>query len=431
MLDVIIGAEFGHFIGQSTKEQIIHFYNSAEGCPVFQEILKISPSFQQFIVEYFNAHTVVFPTIQEEVIAMANALDVDHLIVFIQNACSELYLLFGDDVEVTSNPCAVNDPPIYAPYLCKSERKVSPDLFVKNSKTSQRREHCSDIGLIYSDEASITRVMQGHNEDWWSGVADKMSVVQAGDWMGYLYPGLFDKHNHMLKFTNNIFFNFHLGQFPGTSFVVNSHGLSISMNSLYPSVPGYVYSSSSSYSGVAYVFAYVLRDIIRSSTTSDVISKLYRHPIYSGYSLNVMSSCETSITNIEGYGDRVGVQSRSGDLHVDSVVGHFNYYINSVVDQEFKSTSIKRKMCQENTSFHSPVDVRKFLGDLDCPVFFTDLNGNHGSETLSTWLADPVSKECRRYRLPHVCEKYQSRCMNESAASHEEPVVYKWKFSCD
>ena len=231
---------------------------------------------------------------------------------------------------------------------------------------------------------------------------------------------------------NSVFCFVPLGQLPGTSFVVNSYGLSLSMNSLYPSVPGFTYKD-----GVAYVFAYVLRDVIRSTSTQQVVSKLSGHAIYSGYSLNVMSACETSITNIEGYGDRLGVQTRTNTAaQQDSTVGHFNAYINSNVEQEPQPTSVKRKTCQDHSTFHSPEDVRTFLRDLNCPVFFTDLNGQHGSETLSTWIADPVAGECRRYRLPQVCEKYQSRCSQAQTTvdimePEPEPVVYEWLFSCD
>lgn len=214
------------------------------------------------------------------------------------------------------------------------------------------------------------------------------------------------------------------------------------MNSLYPAVPGFSSTSASNNSGVGYVFAYVLRNIIRSHSTQEVISKLSLHPIYSGYSLNVLSACDTSITNIEGYGDRLAIQTRSGNAsgsisaNSDSTIGHFNAYINSAVKQTPQPTSVKRKACQDHTSFHSPGDVRSFLGDLDCPVFFTDLNGQHGSETLSTWIADPTAGECRRYRLPEVCEKYESRCTSsntEETEAHRKymnPVVYDWKFSC-
>lgn len=196
------GASFGQYIGKATTSQTKDFYNSPEGCPVFQNIWEISPTFQQFITEYFEAHTVAFPTIQEEIIAMAEAMDLPSEIVFIQNACSELYLLFGNDVQVTTTPQPVVDPPIYAPYLYASvvteaadEESNSNSKHTYTHTTNIRREHCSDIGLIYSyndndaDNSTSPRVVQGHNEDWWSGVAESMSVVHASDWLGYLYPG--------------------------------------------------------------------------------------------------------------------------------------------------------------------------------------------------------------------------------------------------
>ena len=164
---------------------------------MFQSIWEISTTFQHFIAEYFEAHTVAFPTVQDEILAMGEAMNLPAEIVFIQNACSELYLLFGSDVQVTSTPQPVVDPPIYAPYLYVSGVVEAVDQESNKHQpthtTNIRREHCSDIGLIYhsqnADNSSSARVVQGHNEDWWSGVAESMSVVRASDWLGYLYPG--------------------------------------------------------------------------------------------------------------------------------------------------------------------------------------------------------------------------------------------------
>lgn len=113
-----------------------------------------------------------------------------------------------------------------------------------------------------------------------------MSIVQTPDWWGYMYPG----------------------QLAGTSFIVNNNGLSLSMNSLYPTVPGYSCDSLPKHQGISYAFSYSLRSIINATTTDEVVHGLSKFPIFSGYSLNVMSACDQSVANIEGYGDRLTVQ---------------------------------------------------------------------------------------------------------------------------
>lgn len=66
--------------------------------------------------------------------------------------------------------------------------------------------------------------------------------------------------------------------------------------------------------GVSFVFAFVLRSILSAPSPSAIVDRLSALPVYAGYSLNVMSACSgdtgPSLTNIEGYGDRVAVQTR-------------------------------------------------------------------------------------------------------------------------
>lgn len=109
---------------------------------------------------------------------------------------------------------------------------------------------------------------------------------------------------------------------------------------------------------------------------------------------------------------------------VGSVVGHYNNYINSLVPQEGTGTSDARRTCQLATEFNDVWDVRKFLGDLKCPIFFTDTNGQHQSETLATWVADATAKECSMHRLPYDCNTEHSRC-DQSVWS------YQWNYSCE
>jgi hypothetical protein len=333
---VSTGSSFGHFIGEHTAEAIKSFYASPDGCPVFEELYSVSGSFRRFIDEYMAVHEEAYPTEHEEVVGMAEGAGIAASSVFIQNSCSEMYLLFGEDVKVVAEPTPVNPPPIYAPYLFSHTSAGTDDATIVDNVTdisspsrhSRRKDHCSDIGLIYNSkdedndcDAADYHIVQGHNEDWWSGVADKMSVVHTPEWMGYAYPG----------------------QLPGTSFFTTAKGLAISMNSMYPLQPGYSHKSTSNGKGISYVFAYPLRKAISSNTISEVISTLSQHPVYSGYSLNVMSACDKSLTNVEGYGDRLGVQSRhssssSGGSNMCSsdssgVVGHFNSYINLAVDE--------------------------------------------------------------------------------------------------
>jgi hypothetical protein len=346
------GESFGAFIGTETAESIKSFYASPDGCPIFEELHAASKSFRRFISEYMDEHDKAFPTEHAEVVAMAEGAGILVSSVFIQNACSELYLLYGEDVQISETPIPLAPPPIFAPYLYPqndhdldmTKHPSTTNSTYLRSKQRRRKDHCSDIGLLYAsnDESvdcmSSNYIVQGHNEDWWSGVADKMSVVHTPAWMGYVYPG----------------------QLPGTSFVTSSQGLVLTMNSMYPLQPGYTHASSSSGRGVAYVFAYPLRQVISSQSTSEVIRVLSSYPVYSGYSLNVMSACDMSLTNIEGYGDRLGVQSRHGNPNPNSagndstitsrrisgtdrmqacssdssgVVGHFNSYVNLAVDE--------------------------------------------------------------------------------------------------
>jgi hypothetical protein len=401
------GAAFGDFIGTATKDQITKFYSSEVSCPVFQDIFEISDTFQWFIKDYMNAHTTLFPTEQAELFAMAEAIGLPATTVFMQNACAELYLMFGADVKVNKFPQPINLPPISAPslYMFGSSLKDKKNKGAGELRVRPRGgEHCSDVGALLADvRTKETRVVQGHNEDWWSSVASEMSIVHTPDWWGYAYPG----------------------QLPGTSFFVNNKGLSLSMNSLYPLSPGYTSESTTSRKGVAVVFAYALRSVMNATSTDEVVKQLSKFPIYSGYSLNVMSGCETSITNIEGYGDRLSVQSRRG-LDQAGTIGHFNAYVNSAVDQDSEGTSSKRMECLDKADINSAGDIRNYLGNLDCPVFFTSLNGDHESETMSTFIADPTAGQCARYRLPAGCNLKKSRCYPNAP----EPAIYKWDFQC-
>lgn len=405
------GAEFGDFVGSATAEQTARFYASPVSCPVFKDIYDISDTFRWFIKDYMNAHTALFPGEQAELFAMAAAMDMDPTTVFMQNACPELYLMFGADVNVSKYPQPINLPPIPAPYLYlhgSSLREKSAQIKATGSHAHKVRslgEHCSDVGVIIPEtRTSSARVLHGHNEDWWSLVAHEMSIVRTPEWWGYAYPG----------------------QLPGSSFFVNSNGLTFSMNSLYPLTPGYTTESTTSRKAVSVVFAYALRSVMNATSTDAVTKQLSKFPIYSGYSLNVMSACETSITNIEGYGDRISVQSRRGYSQA-GLLGHFNAYVNSVVNQDDEGTSADRMTCLNKASINSAKDVRNFLGDLDCPVFFTNINGDQHSETMSTFIADPLAGECVRYRLPASCDVSKSRCTD---ADYAEPSVYKWEFHC-
>jgi hypothetical protein len=93
-------------------------------------------------------------------------------------------------------------------------------------------------------------------------------------------------------------------------------------------------------------------------------------------------------------------------------------------------TSYSRRDCEMQTTFTTPADVRAFLGDLECPVFFTDLNGDHNSETMATWIADPQAHERRMYRLPLKCDPSRSRCADEIVRSEDGAVVFDWNFTC-
>lgn len=94
-------------------------------------------------------------------------------------------------------------------------------------------------------------------------------------------------------------------------------------------------------------------------------------------------------------------------------------------------TSYARRNCELQTTFSTPEDVRAFLGDLDCPVFFTDLNGDHTSETMATWIADPQARERRMYRLPLSCEPSRSKCFNKAPTrSGDGALVFNWNFTC-
>jgi hypothetical protein len=356
-----------------------------------------------------NAHAVAFPTEHEEVVAMATTMDIPPEVVFIQNGCSEFSIMFGEDPEITSDPKIINDPPMYTTLFSKAERGSELKAKSSNETIPRRnvRDHCSDLGLIYKDTANNNqpRIIQGHNEDWWSTVAGIMSIIHTPDWWGYIYPG----------------------QLPGTSFVVNRHGLSLSMNSLWPLVPGYSAQSGTDGHGVSYLFSYALRSIVNARSTEEVTAQLAKYPIYSGYSLNVMSACDTSLTNIEGYGNTLGVTTRIGAEQAGPQP-HFNNYLSLNVKQDTsEGTSVGRMDCFAHSTFHNREDVRNFLGNLTCPVFFTESNGMDESETLSTWIVDPQEKKCSMYRLPVDCDVSQSRCYSQDVPN---PKVISWDFTC-
>jgi hypothetical protein len=402
----ISGAVLGTFIGASTADDIKAFFASSDSCPIYNELYEKSADFRQFINDYMLAHERAFPTEHAELVAMSVAAEILPAISFIQNACAELSLLLGDDLDTSAAPQLLNYPPIYAPYL---QMKANVD---SSGHASRSNEHCSDLGLLStpsSHRAFGTGVLpiQGHNEDWWSTVADKMSILTTPTWFGYLYPG----------------------QLAGTSMVVNTHGLSLTMNSLWPKVPGYTSRSIPSGKGISYVFAYVLRSAIKYSSTKDILDHLAQYPVYGGYSLNVMSACDGSITNVEGYGDKLGIFSHQGADEIGAVVGHFNSYTTLSVEQDELSTSKERARCQAKSTFSSPGDIRAFLGNLTCPMFFTDINGGRYSETLATWIMNPETATTSRYRLPVDCDVTKSKCYGQ-ATKYLDPQIYDWKYTC-
>jgi len=405
------GSLFGIFVGKNTGEQTNQFYSSTDGCPIYQELYEVSPSFQEFIKDYMSAHEITFPNEHAELVAMATTMAIKPEYAFIQNGCSEMTLLFGANPIISSEPQLINDPPIISSMkkpAVKSKNEIETHKISRN-----RLDHCSDIGLIFTLNSTedTFRVVQGHNEDWWSSVADKMSIIHTPDWWGYIYPG----------------------QLPGTSFVVNKYGLSFSMNSLYPSVPGYTALSVSNSRGVSYLFSYTLRSVMNATSTDDAIHRLSKYPIYSGYSLNVMSACDKSITNIEGFGNRLAIQSRIGRDQAGTVV-HFNRYLNSAVEQDDgQGTSEERLECAKKSTLNNVQDVRNFLGNLTCPVFFTENNGLGESETLASWIADPFANECRMYRLPVDCDVTKSRCYSTSSRplnNNDANIRVPWLYNC-
>ena len=110
------------------------------------------------------------------------------------------------------------------------------------------------------------------------------------------------------------------------------------------------------------------------------------------------------------------------------LLGHFNAYLNAAVAQDSEGTSASRRECQLASTFQSKEDVRNFLGDLTCPVFFTDLNGSGESETMSTWIIDGEEQTVSMYRLPADCDPAASRCFEEPG--NATPKVYSWKYTC-
>ena len=196
-------------IGAATGEDIRAFYISTDSCPIYTELYKANNNFKLFIKDYMAVHEATFSTEHLELVAMARAAKIPPEIAFIQNGCAEFGLLFGDNFN-SSAPEISNPPPIHAPYFkMRTEGQEAESLSFAASAI--KSGNCSDLGFLsasytgagHQDEFSA---IQGHNDDWWSSVADKMSLLTTQDWLGYLYPG----------------------QLAGTSLVVNRFGLSLS-----------------------------------------------------------------------------------------------------------------------------------------------------------------------------------------------------------
>lgn len=166
LLSICEGSALGTFIGEVNGDAIQSFYNSSAGCPIFSEIYGISPTFSRFVESWMTAHAAVFPSEHNELISMAAAANVSASDAFIQNTCSELYLLFGADVEVSVRPQPVMPPPLHAPYLYDNDHGA--DERTEQDGAVVRGEHCSDIGIIYRtiDDmgAESIHTVQGHNE---------------------------------------------------------------------------------------------------------------------------------------------------------------------------------------------------------------------------------------------------------------------------
>ncbi len=175
------GSKLGVFIGKNTVKETKDFYYSDDSCPQFLELYDISPAVQKFIKDYMDVHAIAFPFEHEELVSMAVTMGIKPEYAFMMNGCMELYTLFGGHPEMVANPKITNDPPIFST-LQRKEVNISEEIAHKPKNS----DHCSDVGLIYRDptapESDNVRVVQGHNEDWWSTVADKMHIIHTPEW---------------------------------------------------------------------------------------------------------------------------------------------------------------------------------------------------------------------------------------------------------
>jgi hypothetical protein len=368
------GYAFGHAVGTALRDRILGFYSFNSWADDMRKLYRANDTVRALVDGMRQRHIAMFPTLMNELDGIADAVGKRREDVFIDNVAPELDQWFyatGGYPDIPHGPATV--------------RGASPRV-MQHQKHHGTTQKCTD--LLVANENTFAH---GHNEDWDTPTAHFMAVVVTEDWTSYSYPG----------------------DFVGTSFLFNRWGLTLSMNSIYPNMPGYAWAQS-------YGFSFLLRTVANARSIREALQLITKTPIYSGYGINILSACEKTAVNIEAYGDQISVRTVN-PRKAPGVVFHANEYLR-IVPKDGQWTggdSGARLVCYNAwpTPITTPADIRTFLGDRTCPIW------RFGSyaDSMCEWIADGTAKIIKAFVGPK----------DRRASVIDTPTLeFPWNFAC-
>jgi len=208
--------------------------------------------------------------------------------------------------------------------------------------------HCSDVLSIQKKQFS-----HGHNEDADFFWMNNTFMLETENWIAYSYAA----------------------QLSGCAFGWTKNGLSISVNSLFPSL--------TNLNGMGSYF--IARDLLNSTDLEDAIFRGTRYSPMSGISINLGSINTMEIVNIE----IAPFQNASVTRSKKGVLPHFNQYIYLNVSQLPDQSSVHRMERYETLKPKTYKEIINFLGDTTDSQYPVYRTGNADQTwTLATMVID-------------------------------------------
>lgn len=235
---------------------------------------------------------------------------------------------------------------------------IREELFLLMQNTSSEKlttPSCSDV-LVKTPTGSII----GHNEDNGSEIIDgaffqHITPANMTAYTAYTYPLLL----------------------AGNAFAINEHGLSISVNALFPQ----------NISVGALARQFLTRDVLNARDINDAIRILTRGPCASGFSINIGSTLTGEMVNIE-----MSPGQLRSVLRVTNYSYHFNQYLRLNVSH-FPDPSSDHRLARikQLPTPQSVADVRAILGDTgdkEYPIWRNGAAPDYDAYTLATAIFD-------------------------------------------